>query len=96
MAPLPSATEQRSRGGARLRTALLLGWVAASFGVTFFARELGQVVAGWPINFWWAAQGGVLVFIGICAVYAWAMNRTGLDEPEAAAEPAISAGGDEA
>ena len=96
MAAQPHAADRRHRGATRVRTALLLAWAAASFGVTFFARELDQVVAGWPINFWWAAQGGVLVFIGIGMVYAWFMNRTGLDEPEASAQPHPSAGRDEA
>ena len=43
--------------------------------MAFFARDLGQTVAGWPLNFWLAAQGSVLVFIGIVVVYAWWMNR---------------------
>ena len=43
--------------------------------MAFFARDLGQTVAGWPLAFWLAAQGSVLVFIGIVVVYAWWMNR---------------------
>ena len=78
-----------------VRVALLLAWAVASFGVIFFARQLNQSVAGWPINFWWAAQGGVLVFLGIVMVYAWFMNRTGLDEPEIPTQAADPAGGDE-
>ena len=39
------------------------------------ARELDQVVAGWPLNFWLAAQGGVLTFIAVVMAYAWWMNR---------------------
>ena len=58
-----------------MRAGLLFVWAMASFGVCFFARDLDQVVAGWPLNFWLAAQGGVLVFIGIVMVYAWWMNR---------------------
>jgi cation/acetate symporter len=33
------------------------------------------MVAGWPLGFWFAAQGSVLVFIAIVAVYAWLANR---------------------
>ncbi|HMT16207.1 MAG TPA: DUF4212 domain-containing protein [Ottowia sp.] len=62
-------------GAAWLRAALLLLWAAASFGVAFFARDLNQVVAGWPLNYWWLAQGGVLLFIGVVMVYAWWMGR---------------------
>ncbi|HMT63732.1 MAG TPA: DUF4212 domain-containing protein [Ottowia sp.] len=62
-------------GAAWLRAALLLLWAAASFGVAFFARDLNQVVAGWPLNYWWLAQGGVVLFIGVVMVYAWWMGR---------------------
>jgi len=58
-----------------LRAALLLLWAAASFGVAWFARDLSATVAGWPLNFWLAAQGSVLVFLLVVVVYAWAMNR---------------------
>ena len=62
-----------------LRGVLLAVWALASFGVTFFARDLTQVVAGWPFNYWWMAQGGVLVFIAIVVFHAWAANRLGDD-----------------
>lgn len=71
----PAATKKEVSGAAWLRAALLLLWAAASFGVAFFARDLNQVVAGWPLNYWWLAQGGVLLFIGVVMVYAWWMGR---------------------
>jgi cation/acetate symporter len=37
-------------------------------------------VNGWPLYFWMAAQGSVLVFIAIVAVYAWLMNRWEAEE----------------
>ena len=46
-----------------LHAVLLSLWFAASFGVVFFARDLDAVVAGWPVGFWFAAQGSVLVFM---------------------------------
>ncbi|MEO7128242.1 MAG: sodium/substrate symporter small subunit, partial [Rhodoferax sp.] len=64
-----------------MRIGLLLLWVVASFGVVFFARDLRVVVAGWPVNFWYCAQGAVLVFIAILAGYAWVRNRQGGDPP---------------
>ena len=44
------------------------------------AREIARdlqalVIGGWPLGYWIAAQGAVLVFIGIVVVYGWAMNR---------------------
>jgi cation/acetate symporter len=46
-------------------------------------RELTQVVAGWPLNYWWMAQGGVLLFIALVAGYAFWMNRPEADDEEA-------------
>lgn len=77
----PAATKNKAIGAAWVRAALLALWAAVSFGVAFFARDLGQVVAGWPLNYWLVAQGGVLVFIGVVMGYAWWMNRA---EPSAA------------
>ena len=58
------------------RSRLLLLWVAVTFVATYFARDLQQRVFGtWPLGYWIAAQGAVLVFIGIVVAYGWAMNR---------------------
>lgn len=73
--PAPATTVRSSSRVAWVRGALLTLWLLASFGVTFFARELDQVLAGWPLNFWLTAQGSVLVFIVIVMVYAWFMDR---------------------
>ncbi len=54
---------------------LLLVWFLVSFGVVFFAHDLQQVIAGWPVAYWFAAQGSVLVFIAVVAIYAWVANR---------------------
>jgi putative solute:sodium symporter small subunit len=70
-----SATEQLSTRTIVLKASLLVLWAAVSFGFCFFARDLDFMVAGWPFNYWMAAQGTVLVFIAILAFYAWAMNR---------------------
>lgn len=58
-----------------LKGVLLLVWLVASFGVCFFARDLQFAVRGWPFAYWMAAQGAVLVFIGIVTLYAWVMNH---------------------
>ena len=46
------------------------------------------MVAGWPFNYWMAAQGAVLVFIAILAFYAWAMNRMVDDEADGSSRDA--------
>jgi len=65
----------------RLHAGLLALWFAVSFGVVFFAHDLQMVVAGWPLGFWFAAQGSVLVFIAIVVVFAWVANRREAPEP---------------
>lgn len=61
--------------GLRLHGWLLLAWFTASFGIVFFARDLQVVVAGWPVGYWFAAQGSVFVFIIIVTVFARVANR---------------------
>src|SRR5690349_11411096 len=53
-----------------LRASLLLLWGVLSFVGVFFARDMTVVVAGWPLNYWFCAQGVVLCYIVIVAVYA--------------------------
>lgn len=59
----------------RLKGVLLLVWALVSFGVCFFARDLQWMVAGWPVHYWMASQGALLVFMAIVVVYAAAMSR---------------------
>ncbi|MDD2547138.1 MAG: DUF4212 domain-containing protein [Burkholderiaceae bacterium] len=61
---------------ARFKLALLLVWFLVSFGGAYFAHDLqALVVRGWPLGYWIAAQGAVLMFIAIVVVYCWAMDR---------------------
>jgi cation/acetate symporter len=74
------------RGSVHLHGWLLLVWFVASFGIVFFERDLQFIVAGWPLGYWFAAQGSVFIFIVIVAVFAWLANkRDGLavdDDPK--------------
>lgn len=72
----------------QLKAVLLGAWAVFSFGVCFFARDLEFMVAGWPVNYWMAGQGCVLVFIAIVVAYAWAMNRFVRQDAERAAAAA--------
>lgn len=66
----------RPAAARRLRLGLVLLWLAASFGAAFFARELQAFTfAGWPLHFWWGAQGSLMASFLIVAGYAWAMER---------------------
>ena len=70
-----------------LTGALLLVWLAVTFGVTYYARELSFRFFGWPFSFWMAAQGGLVIYVLIVAVYTSVMRRLdmrhGFDESEA-------------
>lgn len=75
----------------KLKAGLLLLWALVSFGATYFARDLQVLVfGGWPLGYWIAAQGAVLVFIGIVVVYGWAMNRFERQDAERLAADAVA------
>jgi putative solute:sodium symporter small subunit len=59
----------------RLIALLLLLWVSVTFVVPYFALDLRFVLGGWPFSFWMAAQGALVVYLAIVAVYGWLMNR---------------------
>ena len=75
--PANASLTHRRRTSLVLRCAGLLVWAVVAFGGSWFARDLQVVVAGWPLNFWIAAQGALLVFIAIVAGWAWWRNRHG-------------------
>ncbi len=77
----------------RLTAALLLVWFLVGFVVTWFARDLDFPFFGWPFSFWMAAQGGVIVFVALLAVYARRMARIDrrLDAEGAASDPRAAA-----
>jgi putative solute:sodium symporter small subunit len=82
--PPPAYTDLHEPAHLRLKAVLLALWAAFSFGGCFFARDLQFLVAGWPFHYWMAAQGAVLVFIAIVAVYAGVANRMERRRAEAA------------
>ena len=66
-------------------TAVLLAlWFVVTFVVSFFARDLSFNFFGWPFSFWMAAQGSLVVYVGIIWFYARTMNR--LDQEHGVAE----------
>lgn len=64
---------QRTR---RLTAVLLTIWLALTFSVIFFARELSTLnFLGWPLSFYMAAQGAVLSYVVLLDVYGRRMRR---------------------
>ena len=59
----------------QITVALLAMWLVVTFGVAYFARELSIVIWGWPLSFWVAAQGALLVYMALVVVYAVRMGH---------------------
>lgn len=64
------------RGNLRLTGGLLLIWFVATFGVSWFARELQSLTFfGSPLPFFMAAQGALVIYVILVGYYAWRMDR---------------------
>ena len=59
----------------RLTAALFTLWLAVTFGIAYFARELNFTFFGWPFSFWAAAQGSLVVYVAIIWIYERRMDR---------------------
>lgn len=64
------------RSNLRLTFTLLGVWFAVTFGGGYFAIELNTLsFLGFPLGFYLFAQGSLLIYLGIIAIYVVAMNR---------------------
>jgi len=69
----------------RLTAILLAIWFVVTFVMAYFARELSSITFfGWPLSFYMAAQGSLIIYVVIIGVYARTMNR--LDQEHGVAE----------
>ncbi len=60
----------------RFTLGLLAVWLIVNLGVPWFARELdGYSFLGFPLGYWLAAEGALLVYILLIAVYVLVMDR---------------------
>jgi putative solute:sodium symporter small subunit len=60
----------------RLTGALLAIWLLLCVLGPWFARDLNGVqLFGFPLGFWLAAQGSLLIFLALVVVYVVAMDR---------------------
>jgi putative solute:sodium symporter small subunit len=72
--PTPDTLHRYWRTNLRWISGLMLVWFVVSFVLVYFARDLNFQFMGWPFSFWVAAQGSLLVYAALVAVYAWAMH----------------------
>jgi putative solute:sodium symporter small subunit len=76
------------RANVRIMAILLLIWASVGLGCgVLFADTLNQwSLGGFPLGFWFAQQGSILVFVLLILVYALLLNR--LDRRYRQPEPA--------
>ena len=68
----------------RITAVLMAIWFFVTYVIAYFARDLTFTFFGWPFSFWVAAQGALIVYVGIIWYYANYMNR--LDQAHGVAE----------
>jgi putative solute:sodium symporter small subunit len=83
-APEPServraALQRYWRANLRIMALLLVLWAAVSFGCGILIADwLNQFTfpfTGFPLGFWFAQQGSIVVFVLCILIYCLAMNR---------------------
>ena len=76
---LHAALDRYWRSNLRIMAVLLVIWALASFGCGIvFADWLNQFnlpLTGFPLGFWFAQQGSIVIFVLCILVYCLAMNR---------------------
>lgn len=73
------------RRTSRLMWTIMFLWFLASFVVHMFATSLNQIIIiGFPLGFYMAAQGSLIVFVILCFWNAFAQNK--IDEEFGVAE----------
>jgi putative solute:sodium symporter small subunit len=62
-------------------TAVLLAvWFLVTFVEAWFARELNAITFfGWPLAFWFSAQGSLAIYVVIIGIYAVLMRKLDLE-----------------
>jgi putative solute:sodium symporter small subunit len=76
------------RKNLRLMAVLLAIWAIVSFGAgILFVEQLNKIeVLGYPLGFWFAQQGSIVIFVLLIATYVWRMDKLdaeyGIDEYE--------------
>ena len=76
---LQESLDRYWRSNLRIMAALLCIWAFVSFGCgILFADWLNQFnlpFTGFPLGFWFAQQGSIVVFVICILIYCLAMNR---------------------
>lgn len=82
---LTAQQQEYWRRNLNLTLVLLVIWFVSTFVMGYFARELATInFFGWPLSFYMAAQGSLIIYIVIIWYYARKMGQ--LDEEYGVAE----------
>jgi putative solute:sodium symporter small subunit len=83
------------RENMRMIAILLIIWFAAGYLHPPFAKLLNEtrILTGFPLGYWLASQGALIVFVVLIFFYAWYMNEVldkkyGMEEEESRTEDA--------
>ena len=76
-ARLRAANRRYWRSNVRIMIVLLLVWAFVGLGCgVLFSDWLNQFhLGGFPLGFWFAQQGSIVVFVVLILIYAVALNR---------------------
>lgn len=59
---------------------LLSAWFLFTFVLVWFARDLNTITFfGWPLAFWFSAQGSLAIYVAIIGIYAVLMRKLDLE-----------------
>ena len=75
------------RKNLRLTAVLLAIWFVVTYVMAWFAIPLAEIkFFGWPLSFYMAAQGSLIVYVIIIGVYALKMRRNDIEHDVAEGE----------
>jgi putative solute:sodium symporter small subunit len=75
------------RKNLRLTAILLVIWFIVTYVMIWFARPLAEInFFGWPLSFYMAAQGSLIVYVILIAIYAVKMRRYDIEHGVAEGE----------
>jgi len=68
------------RRNLRLTAVLLFIWFVVTYVMAYFAVPLAEInFFGWPLSFYMAAQGSLVIYVVIIYVYAKRMRKMDLE-----------------
>ncbi len=68
------------RRNLNITAVLLVIWFVVTYVMAWYAVPLADIkIFGWPLSFYMAAQGSLIVYVAIIGYYAMAMRKNDLE-----------------